>query len=451
MYRNRWLLIISSALLYSFPFIIPEYTHWLVFFFLVPLFIKMFTDQRLTFMEGLVWGLITFAITYYGLFYFIIEHGKTNFKWLAWLFLWLYVAVHAGGWFWLSSQLSSFFHKPLFTLFSFTVTTLFYFYWMTTSLLWIFGVREGTLFSFPLLPLAIYPRWLALLPVLDKYLLLLFFILMQGFLSLFLLYLNKRYLIVCFLFVLPYIYGWLLPLKKQEKPSWLSQIGFLNPPHFKYPYDCAENLMQQIQTLGENPTIQIIIGPESTFPFSLNTYKKCFALLTENGLVEQQLLFGAHRKEYNRLYNSLYWLGQGRIIQVYDKTHLTPFTEKTPNIWKKFELTKKLFLHKMETFWPGSPKNQLITIENNTFFPMICSELFFIEVCPPTDQKTILLVLVNDRWFSCAYLNRLMALVAHFKVLEWERRMLYVSHEMRLFFSSVLRYTYQNHNSWVER
>jgi apolipoprotein N-acyltransferase len=450
MKQAKWLLILLSALLYSIPFVIPTYSYWGIFFFLMPLFFVLFKQSFLTFFEGLIWGLITFFINYFGLLYFFIEEGKTSFKWFAWCFLWFYIAAYAGIWFWLSSQLIVYFsiqfNHALIKLFAFASTTIIYFYWLSTSLLWIFGLREGTLFSFPLLPLMVQPHWLFLLPYTNKYLLLLILVLAQGCCSLFLARDNKKYLILSFLLMIPFLYGWLQPISIMKRPVWLSKIGFLKPNHLNDIYDCAEDLMLQIQSISQNPTIEIIIGPESTFPYPLNTDNQCFSLLAENGLESRHLLIGAHHKVQQKLYNSLYWINESRIIHHYDKKHLTPFAESLPNIWNKIGITKNLFLHKKEPFCGGLKNATLVNLNFIIFYPMICSELFFLEQPPPFDRNVVILLLVNDHWFSAPYLKQLMALVARFKAIEWNRQILYVSHDRRLFFSDFLHYTCESEN-----
>ncbi len=106
-------LIVTSALLYSLAFVFPAYACFCAFLFLVPLFYTALRRQNLSFIHGLLWGIIVFLIQYYALFWLFVEHGHGAVKFLAWFLFMIYIAAYAGLWFWLSTKLCLYIY-PLF-------------------------------------------------------------------------------------------------------------------------------------------------------------------------------------------------------------------------------------------------------------------------------------------------------------------------------------------------
>lgn len=431
----KYSLIITSALLYSLSFIFPAYACFGISLFLVPLFYAVLRYKTLTFMHGLVWGILVFLIQYHALFWFFIQHGHGAVKSVAWFLFMVYIAAYAGAWFWLSTKLSSY-SCPLFM---WCLTTLGYFYIMTTSVLWIFGKVEGILFSFPLVPLAHNPSFLSLLPWLGKFPLFAILILTAACLTLGMTTRRPIFFLLSIFFLTPFLYGCLISEKREKIPNWLDKIGFIKPPKLQNydPWSYAENIMQQIIAVQKNNSnIQIIIGPESTFPFALNECSRSLAMWCENSLNPAiHLLIGSHAKGRNgKLFNSLYWIHQGRIILTYDKTHTMPFTEKVPYFWQRIFFAENLFLHKKEAFSVGCNKQRSIALcQEVSCLPYICSELFFNETAPKEYPHAFILALVNDAWFSCYCMKYLMELCASFKALEWQRSILYVSHNYQTY------------------
>jgi apolipoprotein N-acyltransferase len=420
--------ILLSAVLYSVAFVFPSCCFF-VFLFLVPLFYVVFRDQKIAFVDGFLWGLSVFLIQYHALFWFFLEHVQGSLRITAWFFLMLYIALYAGIWFWLSAKLSSYINP----LIAWSLTSLGYFCAMTTFSLWIFGNVEGTIFSFPLLPLVYYPRWLVLLPCCGKFFLLEFLIIAQACCALS--FVKKRiiYFMLSILFFFPFLYGWIMQEKVQNVPGWIDKVGFIAPRlgNGAHPLDYAENIMEQIHTLQKSPHINVIIGPESTFPFALNDCPRSIALWYENALHDDtHLILGSHKKgEDGKLYNSLYYITKGRIILSYDKTHLMPFTEQVPNAWRKILKNIHISLHKNKSFSRGERVLCPIQLPQGiSLTPFICSELFFLDAAPPGLPSHDIVAIVNDSWFSCLSMKELMHMCACFKALEWKKNILYVSH-----------------------
>jgi len=418
--------VIVSALLGVTAFIEPVYCGWFIVVFLIPIF---FTVVRYhidySFIDGFLWGIIFFSIHMLGVFFVIQEHGYGRFRFMAYVFLIVYCALYAGLWFWCASYL-----KNKIGVVSWLVVTFFYFYWVQHGILWIFfGYVEGYPLAWPLLPLAHYSWLLYLLPVIGSNVLLI--LLLSGVMLLVLYLVQKRkiFLFGSLLCTLPFCVGW---FKADEKgfPDYVKKCTVVIPcKKGDNPFDCAQEITYQLIDCCQNsPSTKIIFMPESSFPFPLNKYPEILEMWNQNALMDSKiLLLGSHRLDECGIYNSLYCLHKSRIIQIYDKKHLIPFTEFVPSIWNSL-LGKTLFLNNKEPFNDSKSKSDFFPISNNlTVVPCICSELFFMNK-EPVGPKVPLLCIVNDSWFSKPYFRQLLNLVARYKAQEWQRDIFYISY-----------------------
>lgn len=172
------------------------------------------------------------------------------------------------------------------------------------------------------------------------------------------------------------------------------------------PYELGQFIKFEIMSLiKKKPGSRIICMPESAFPFALNKYPEIiewwYSDLESKNI---HILLGAHRRD-KELFNTVYHLYQGKIINYYDKTNLMFFTEKVPNLWKKLSIFSDLFLKNSSEFSCGKRENVCFHIENLSVSICICSDLFLQKKIE--SRCNIIWFFMNDSWFAIRYINRL--------------------------------------------
>jgi len=419
-----------SAFLGASAFLEPAYCGWFVFIFLIPVFYLVANKQICyTFCEGLLWGIIFFSLHMYGLLCVILERAQGQGGLFAFSALVLYCSVYAGVWFWLASLCATLFYKGTYRLLPWIAMTFVFFFVVNHSIFFIFGCVEGYPLALPLLPLACYPQWLRLMPTVGTTILFLILLFFTYFFSLFLVEYKLYFLIGAAFCFLPFSIGWLLPKSNVMIPEYVHQIAAISPPHCdKNPLDAAQEITYHLIDCCElNPEATIFIMPESTFPFPLNEYLYVLKMWSQNVLFDEKILvLGAHRCENNKYYNTLYCIKEGRITQLYDKTHVIPFTESLPPFFKNHSFFKNLFLNHKKEFTRSKKQRTILSITKDLkVVPYICSELFFSS---QKEADASILCIINDSWFSAVYMRHLLFLAACYKALEWQQPILYVSY-----------------------
>jgi apolipoprotein N-acyltransferase len=161
-----------------------------------------------------------------------------------------------------------------------------------------------------------------------------------------------------------------------------------------------------------------VIWPESALPFFLgfnneiasDQVREVFA-----GLIPPHATFiiGAERREglftveerytFNRVYNSLFVLGEGaKIRSVYDKTHLVPFGEYVPFGGVLTAMGMRAFSHLLNGFDAGERQGASIsTPQAPDFLPLICYEIIFPgRVADLRERPGWFVNVTNDAWFG---------------------------------------------------
>ncbi len=150
---------------------------------------------------------------------------------------------------------------------------------------------------------------------------------------------------------------------------------------------------------------KFLIWPETALPFYFlpdkGLGKEILSWSAKEGV---SLLFGAPRISLNSnkigIYNSLFLVVRGKIIDIYDKQHLVPFGEYVPleNILPFL----RTFAVASGDYRPGPKGNPLRLAKDEVFGPLICFESVFPRLSARQVQKgaTILIVATNDAWFD---------------------------------------------------
>ena len=171
MRTHKWTLLILSAVLYGAAFIGSQWLWWCAFFCFVPLY-YVGTVQRLSFLDGFLWGLLVWILHIHGVLYSIIvmAQGPLWLRLIPSVFIVVYQAFFVGVWFWGTDKLISIARvtNSYVRLIIWVATSYSYFYWVLHYCLCIFNYWEGYIMMYPLLPLAEYPALLFSWPLLEK-------------------------------------------------------------------------------------------------------------------------------------------------------------------------------------------------------------------------------------------------------------------------------------------
>lgn len=164
------------------------------------------------------------------------------------------------------------------------------------------------------------------------------------------------------------------------------------------------NLDTLINLSNENSDIQkpdLLIWPESALTFFVNENRNLLDYLKDNLDKEILLVTGGLRreslKEGNKIYNSLFLIKNGNILNFYDKKKLVPFGEYMP--FREFIRFKKL-TEGSQDFSVGNQSNiseVLINEHNIKIMTNICYEGIFPHKHTPID---LVINITNDAWFG---------------------------------------------------
>ncbi|MEM7463966.1 MAG: apolipoprotein N-acyltransferase [Pseudomonadota bacterium] len=163
---------------------------------------------------------------------------------------------------------------------------------------------------------------------------------------------------------------------------------------------------QELPGLSE---VNLLIWPESTFPFILTERADALTALGELLPPDTILVAGAIRTEppapgqtRQRVFNSIYTINdQGEITGAADKIHLVPFGEYLPFQELAESMGIQQLTHLQGGFEAGRSRMQLDGKAAGGFLPLICYEIIFPGQIRDEDHDPgWLLNLTNDAWFG---------------------------------------------------
>ncbi len=162
------------------------------------------------------------------------------------------------------------------------------------------------------------------------------------------------------------------------------------------------------QSTGVRDT-QILIWPESAFPFFLTREADAMAQIAELLPKGTVLMTGSVRApdgppgaRVSRAYNSIYLIDHdGGVLSVYDKLHLVPFGEYLPfQAWmEKLGFVQLTRVH--GGFIPGTRRRALEVPQAPAALPLICYEAIFPgDIAASGERPGWIVNLTNDGWFG---------------------------------------------------
>ena len=153
-------------------------------------------------------------------------------------------------------------------------------------------------------------------------------------------------------------------------------------------------------TTGREP--DVIIWPETSVPYLLNHAERALAVISESAR-NIPVVLGIQRRDGDQYYNSLAVLGaDGKVAEVYDKSHLVPFGEYVPGGALASALSLKGFAAQEGYGFGSGPALRLIEVAGlGRALPLICYEAIFPhEVGGIGARPDWLLQITNDAWFG---------------------------------------------------
>jgi apolipoprotein N-acyltransferase len=186
----------------------------------------------------------------------------------------------------------------------------------------------------------------------------------------------------------------------------------------KFNYGAKAEVMQRYLTLSDRASgpqstgvrdAQILIWPESAFPFFLTREADAMAQIAELLPKGTVLVTGSVRApdgppgaRVTRAYNSIYTIDHdGSVLSVYDKLHLVPFGEYLPfQDWmEKLGFVQLTKVH--GGYIPGTRRHALEIPQAPPALPLICYEAIFPGiVAAGEDRPGWIINLTNDGWFG---------------------------------------------------
>jgi apolipoprotein N-acyltransferase len=186
----------------------------------------------------------------------------------------------------------------------------------------------------------------------------------------------------------------------------------------KFNYAAKAEVMQKYLTLSDRASgpqstgvrdAQILIWPESAFPFFLTREADAMAQIAELLPKGTVLITGSVRApdlpagvRITRAYNSIYAIDHdGSVLQVYDKLHLVPFGEYLPfQDWME-KLGFVQLTRVQGGFIPGTRRRTMEIPDAPRALPLICYEAIFPGDIAARDERPGWIInLTNDGWFG---------------------------------------------------
>lgn len=366
--NRAWTAIIASAVLFALALHIPN-LYWLIFVFLIPIFFKSMS-YNFFFKHGFVWGLIFYGTHFSALFFSVSQLTHNIYALMLPLLVILYFSLLSGLWISLTARLLCRFTKPIARLVGCFLGAFIFSTWLHVgSLFWI-RLWCGYGPVYPLVALAQDSRFFCNLP---SWLLLMCLLLGQAGVA-YALYVKKnKFLFITLFFFTPFFVGF---FNKGSHPPLLptsvrvERVNVGSAAQEDSPFDRAQKIQNALNALAIRSTSTIIILGESAFPYPLN--KEEFSLVTGWWLPLHKnvhILLGSQRMDEGCLYNTMYYIREGKIIDWYDKQRLVPFVEYIPF---GFALNKEASFS-----LAAGRSNKIFTLDGVEVEPLICSDLFF--------------------------------------------------------------------------
>lgn len=421
--------VIMSSLIYLGAYIYPDYLHVGVFLWMLPLLVTN-KDNVYGFKAGCVWGLIFFGGHLAWLASIVYVKGQGDGCMLVYFAAVAYFSLFSGFWLWFTqllvyrwvSKIKNLNRKCVALCCTWVISTVTFICITCYCSLAIFVCLDGYPFIHPLLPLVSWTWYIR--PVAYFGTIAYVIIIVVVNVTVASLYRKVDGATLIFLLMLlgfPALFQ--PPLYKVNVHT--SEMVYLQPawndtrlPSAHMFYEIA----RQLDCLAlHNPHVKFVLIPESGFAYNLLDWRNRLDAWTS--LFDDVTIFiGAHRHDKGKVFNSLYQINNGKIINYYDKSHLVPFVERMPDWVSWIPVFNCVFTTHDQVF--SYPIQDQAHVDVAGFQPFICSELFF-EGKRPVQDKPILFI-CNDSWLALDYAKQLAKRSARLYSLRYQLPIVYV-------------------------
>lgn len=412
-----YVLTTVSAAFYAASFL-SESCWFFSFFSLSPLFLTRFLSWHAAFYHGYLWGAIAYTAVLSDLLEVMWCLGfGSGVVWYIVGFIGYFTFL---GVFWFCAA------KVLASLtkswqVGWLLASFMYWVWMRVGFFYfITGRLQGYGLALPFLPLMEHPALLSLLPIIRWW----------GMLAVVLVFhlavAQKRWWLIT-LGILFFVgsCGYAMWQKQEEKKCEniaLISGGFTSATAYERAHEVCEKLLEAEQ---QNPQAQLLVLPESAFPYPLNEHGYALEMWSSNGkLHEKYLVVGTHYacQGCGKLHNSACVIHEGNVIYRYDKRGMLPFFEE-----EVFATGGSPFLCTKKEMKAGCEQASSFVIPGMgavTF--RVCSELLWDM---PKNKRVI--ALVHDGHYRYSYFPRLFKWYAQMSALEKQSELLYCGWQLK--------------------
>lgn len=430
----RYSLTIGSAVLYAGAYLVPAYCWWGIFIFLVPIF-YLVMHKKLALGDGLVWSSVTWSLQFFGIAEGLFLHAQGSLLTrsivpvmalstaICYGTVWLYLLQRAGR------AVNGFRRMALLV----SITWLFFLF-LERSSLWMFGIIEGYLLVNPLVPLIEYPILLYGIAPCRSSVYLLCFIALQAGVSV--LIIKKWY---TGLLLVPVVLAWLVFVDTHhvhditlKNRVVCGSAYFTQHESVRYGGYVIGNYCKAL--LKTFPEAEIVLFPETAVrcPF-LPAEEQIVALLGAQNVGKPiTIITGGCRWDGDTYRNTVYWIHDGTLVDLFDKRHAMAVTERSPQEYflGSWSVIKESYFKKAVGISPSTRKRPVWQVAPGvTIIPYICSELYFNN--NPDHEAydgAVIVALCNDDWVKREFMRYQMLLGARFRAVQWQVPILYVAY-----------------------
>lgn len=408
------------------PFLWPQFFWWAACIFLIPLFYLIIHD-KVTIFHGVIWSGIAFSLQFWAIAEGLYCCGSGNifFKLIPPVLVLLVAYCYGLSWFFLLISLRFITQSPGVRLFCAAIFTWLFFLFLERGSLFMLGAVEGYLLFNPLVPLVEYSGMLFWLPKIGSSLLLFIFIATQAFISAAICW-GRYYWLAVLFFVGVWLMG--IIISHTHRAHIINHTTIACGREY---FNAHDSVMHTGRAIRDYCKALLKQYPESDMILFHETAIRCpilpgepqvVALLNQEQLGKSvTILTGGFRWDNGKYRNTVYWIHDGVLIDLFDKRHAMALTERGAHAY---------FFKNFIGIHPSTRRRPFWQITKNLkIVPYICSELFF-NTYPDHElqQNTSIIAFCNDSWLKRDYMRYQMLMCARYRAIQWQVPILYVAH-----------------------
>ena len=437
------ILLTLSSILYGFAFLFHDYFWWSIFLFPIPLFYVHQTYQ-FSAIWGWWWSFCGILLHMIGIIQATITIAQGP---------WHQAIIMAP----IAIALNGLIAIPLFYIINrqlkktllqriviFALSMTLYFYLLERAVLCIYDQCEGYMLLSPLILLAKRPFLLRLLPYIGSLgYLFIFFSIIAYITNIFFNSAKNTIKKSDYIFAISSLLLILFLIIDNSKnqpsllPEWYNQTVVIQQVFHKTLY--LDTLAQSSRLLfinahKEYPQASLFLMPESSFYCDHIDKETIHGSWNINNYLTKEITIvtGAFRWHENKHRNTLFFIKNGKMIDMFDKRHAMLLIERSMHFFDH-PIIRNLYFKNYHEIIPSSNQRPIWKLNDSLIVtPYICSELFFNYHPDDNHPKTTILESCNDRWVPL-YIKELLIYGAIKQAIQWQRDIIYTSFSNALY------------------